>query len=448
MANARDIDIYTLICHIQAAAHADAFRQDADPSMLDWEKESITSQQESAERYEAQFSTVNTTQWLIKSVLALQGRDDDTLVRQYTETIGAIDQRFIANRAAPAHITPIDAGDLAGVTVVRKGGNISVYFRPTDNWQEMGSNFDTAFEPADRGGYVHRGFHNTLNYPTRDPTQSPPEGVWDQLSEQKQSFFAVTDAVLKREIMAAQQEGHEVQVTVGGVSRGGALAQLAAERWMQDETVPLKTVFAVGSPKVGSAEWVRGYEAMAHQKGVMLLRVESGKDIVSELPPPWLGYEAAGTLIYSPAHYRQGTLIVNPSQAFIDQDKAAFEKEIAAQDKNPLLYKIDYHESMMMRTDLLAVLNAIRTDENKRDKTVNQLAQAPDSELRSALQKMLELYANGSDKFVDGNAVPPETHLAEKPAPENVADTSLGALAAPNVPSSQNSANAGWNINR
>ena len=156
----------------------------------------------------------------------------------------------------------------AGVCA-RRGDDLFVVFRGTLSTGEKISNYmagkqDAVFDDL-KGGNVHRGFHRC--------------------------YASVRPAI------RAFLESHATdrsRVVVTGHSLGGALAFLTA---MDVATggLPYRKleVFASATPRVGSARWARHF---ARQR-LAAWRIANRRDVVTKVPPAWLGYRHAGTAI-------------------------------------------------------------------------------------------------------------------------------------------------------
>lgn len=98
-------------------------------------------------------------------------------------------------------------------------------------------------------GFVHRGFRDALNEVWKDVSQ------W--LTKQKKEHVFFT--------------GH---------SLGGALATLAASRWNTETT----HLYTFGSPRVGGKKFIQSFKSKNRY------RFRNNNDIVTRVPPEWIGY--------------------------------------------------------------------------------------------------------------------------------------------------------------
>lgn len=152
---------------------------------------------------------------------------------------------------------------------VRKNEILFIIFRGTlstgeklTNW--MASRQDAVFDDLEGGG-VHRGFH--------------------------QCYASVRKAILAF-LVAEAASGRTIRLT--GHSLGAALAILAAMD-IATSGVPFRTleVFATGAPLVGSRKWADYYT----QQPITTWRIANEKDLVTKIPPAFLGYRQVGVPI-------------------------------------------------------------------------------------------------------------------------------------------------------
>ena len=106
-------------------------------------------------------------------------------------------------------------------------------------------------------GFVHRGFRDALNE------------VWDDVSK-----------------WLREQKREDVFFT--GHSLGGALATLAASRWNTITT----HLYTYGSPRVGGRKFVKSFLSSNRY------RFRNNNDIVTRVPPRWLGFKHNGQMEY------------------------------------------------------------------------------------------------------------------------------------------------------
>ena len=152
---------------------------------------------------------------------------------------------------------------------VRKGGVIYIIFRGTlstgeklTNW--MAGRQDAVFDDL-AGGGVHRGFH--------------------------QCYASVHRPIMK---FLAQEAAPGRRIRITGHSLGGALAFLTAMD-IATSGLPFRSleVFSTGAPLVGSRKWADYY----NQQPIVTWRIANERDLVTKIPPPYLGYRHVGTAI-------------------------------------------------------------------------------------------------------------------------------------------------------
>jgi hypothetical protein len=156
----------------------------------------------------------------------------------------------------------------AGVCA-RSGHRLFIVFRGTQSAGEKISNsmagkLDAVFDNL-QGGHVHRGFHR----------------CYESVRPAIQSFLLA-------------HAGPESLIRVTGHSLGGALASLAA---MDIATggLPCRAleVYTFASPRVGAARWARHFSAQR----LAAWRIANRRDVVTKVPPAFLGYRHAGVPI-------------------------------------------------------------------------------------------------------------------------------------------------------
>jgi len=92
-----------------------------------------------------------------------------------------------------------------------------------------------------------------------------------------------------------QGERGPLKVHVTGHSLGAALATLASAKLSQMPGVDVKSVVALGSPRVFDDEAARDYD---RRLGARTFRVVNNTDLVTEVPPTQLGYAHVGRVMY------------------------------------------------------------------------------------------------------------------------------------------------------
>ena len=133
------------------------------------------------------------------------------------------------------------------------GKNACVVFRGTEplSWDDIKSDLKIRRTKVPTG-FVHRGFKDAL------------EMVWEHIANW---------------LVSVKQPN----VFFCGHSLGGALATLAASRWNTDTT----HLYTFGSPRVGGEKFVKSFNTNHRY------RFRNNNDIVTRVPPEWLGYKHA-----------------------------------------------------------------------------------------------------------------------------------------------------------
>lgn len=286
----------------------------------------------------------------------------------------------IRQKEAPVSITPVYLGQLSSAFVVRQGSDIAVYLRDTKNGLvEMGNNLETQFIESTTGNR-HKGFEKTLDTPLPMSFTDQVKASLDAMKENKiyepVTFHEKITEIVKAESEAAKAEGFpNPNVTLAGMSRGGALATALADRWLtQQEDVPLKQVFSMGSPASGDEIRKNHLEALAKEKGVEFVRAENGEDIIPHMPPEFLGYRQVGETVYLPSRLNGGNVIINPPEAYKECDQRLVENDLHANGENYFLHSVEYHfNGEFVKTYFEQLKKADRLD---RDASVEKLIKA------------------------------------------------------------------------
>lgn len=129
-----------------------------------------------------------------------------------------------------------------------------------NEWNDIRADLDAATAVAETMGRVHRGF------------KSEVDDLWPLLEK-----------ALKNNDKKLWFTGH---------SLGGAMATICAGRCLLSHinSVP-EQIFTFGSPRVGDERYIN------HAK-VNYLRWVNNNDIVTRVPPNWMGYQHTGTEMY------------------------------------------------------------------------------------------------------------------------------------------------------
>lgn len=218
--------------------------------------------------------------------------------------------------APPVHHTRIRLSDDDEAVVARVGSQVSVFLRETRTFGGMSNNFETGLRETPGGAMMHQGFLDTLDRPLARTAQQEWQDI--RSGRVNPTFQQAIESEVRSAMQAARQEGLEPEVSIAGYSRGGALGQALAFRWMREGEIPVRSVHSIGSPMVGDAGFAQQMNRLASENGALVLRVETGGDIVPRLPP--LGYQPAGNLLYHPSHLGGDVMVYNPSEAFIARD--------------------------------------------------------------------------------------------------------------------------------
>ncbi len=112
-------------------------------------------------------------------------------------------------------------------------------------------------------------------------------------------FDSVADGQLMDKI--AELEGTDVQIWLTGHSLGGALATTMGARLLKDmeagANYNLAGIYTFGSPRIGNGTFAAKFDETAKSRGVRVVRIRNGADIVPELPK-YMGYRHVGTPTY------------------------------------------------------------------------------------------------------------------------------------------------------
>lgn len=144
--------------------------------------------------------------------------------------------------------------------VARRDNFLVVCFRGTSSAKDMLTDLKVRKRSFGDAGRVHRGF----------------------LDASDSSWQAVLDAV--------NEAGPDLPVFVTGHSLGAALALLAAYR-LADAGKSVEGVYVYGCPRVGNDDYADAYN---QKLGTRTFPHVNHKDIVTTVPPRWLGYHHVG----------------------------------------------------------------------------------------------------------------------------------------------------------
>ncbi|MDQ5910196.1 MAG: lipase family protein [Pseudomonadota bacterium] len=183
---------------------------------------------------------------------------------------------------------------------------IVLSFRGTDKIKDWMTNSDLLLTSAKAGtGKVHGGFLRALCL------------VWNDILE-------ILDEV--------QKKAQPLWIT--GHSLGGALATLAAARFVSEMGKPVAGVYTFGQPRTGDREFCRIFNADLKQR---FFRFVNNSDIVTRIPPRELGYGHVGLLRFFDA---DGNLFDDISwwQEFLESIKGTLRQHLDLIPSN-----IEYH---------------------------------------------------------------------------------------------------------
>lgn len=190
---------------------------------------------------------------LLFAELAMIAYNDEDEATRAATAIGFPDVTFFNNRGAQAYR-------------FRNRHNCVIACRGTEpnEWTDIRADVDAVSVLAETAGKVHRGFKREV------------DNLWPMLetslmNNQHPVFFA----------------GH---------SLGGAMAKICASRCMLSHisTNP-QQLFTYGSPRVGNRSYV-DFVTLDHYRFV------NNNDIVTRVPPIWMGYQHSGHEVYFNRH--------------------------------------------------------------------------------------------------------------------------------------------------
>lgn len=186
---------------------------------------------------------------LLFAELAMIAYNDEPEVQRAAEAIGFSDVTFYDNRGAQAYR-------------FRNRHNAVITCRGTeaDEWTDIRADVDAVAVLAETAGKVHRGFKREV------------DNLWPMLE---------TSLMNNRD-----------PVYFVGHSLGGAMAKLCAGRCLLSHiaTNP-QQLFTFGSPRVGNRSYVNSV-TLDHYRFV------NNNDIVTRVPPVWMGYRHSGFEVY------------------------------------------------------------------------------------------------------------------------------------------------------
>ncbi|HBJ38961.1 MAG TPA: lipase [Planctomycetaceae bacterium] len=186
---------------------------------------------------------------LLFAELAMIAYNDEAEVTRAAAEIGFPDVTFFNNRGAQAFR-------------FRNRHNSVIACRGTEpnEWTDIRADVDAVSVLAETAGKVHRGFKREV------------DNLWP---------------MLETSLMNNKQP-----VYFAGHSLGGAMAKICASRCLLSHisTNP-QQLFTYGSPRVGNRSYVK-FVTIDHYRFV------NNNDVVTRVPPIWLGYQHSGYEIY------------------------------------------------------------------------------------------------------------------------------------------------------
>lgn len=139
--------------------------------------------------------------------------------------------------------------------IARKRNSLYVIFRGTQTPSEWISNINAGlkpYEPAGEGN-VHNG------------------------------FMEIYKSIRENIIETIGKQGNKRNIHIAGHSLGAAIATLSVKDIGRDKRNAIKSVYLYGSPRVGDAEFVKGYNDKYEN---VTFRIVNTSDIVTSVPPP------------------------------------------------------------------------------------------------------------------------------------------------------------------
>ena len=185
--------------------------------------------------------------------------------------LGFADVRYIERDGAQAYAL----GNADDLVIVCRGTE-------PNEWNDIKADANAWTDLSETVGRVHRGFKREV------------DDIWP--------------------ILEGLLESEERAIWFAGHSLGGAMATICAGRCEYSDKIakPMKEVYTYGSPRVGTKRYIQ------HAK-VTHVRWVHNNDIVTRVPPRWLGYRHTGTRMYLD---RKGN-VKNFSAAQRAKDRAA-----------------------------------------------------------------------------------------------------------------------------
>ena len=188
-------------------------------------------------------------QSLLFAELANLSYYDDVIVQPMAASIGLTGCRFFERDGAQAYLLSNDDDFI----VVCRGTE-------PNEWNDLKADVNAAAVVTETLGKVHKGFNTEV------------DDLWPMLE----------DALA----------GNDKPLWFCGHSLGGAMATICAGRcFLSELTATPRALFTYGSPRVGDKQFVN-FVKLSHTRWV------NNNDIVTRVPPIWMGYRHCGTEMY------------------------------------------------------------------------------------------------------------------------------------------------------
>ncbi len=178
------------------------------------------------------------------------------------------EEKILANLKAEddgfVSVSGVDKNTAQGA-VIEHENYLCVAFRGTNELRDWLDNVD-AFATKELFGEFHRGFWNSV------------ADIWKPL-----------DATCRH-----LQQQHKRPIFFTGHSLGGAMATVAASRYIHEDK-PFTSVYTFGQPRVLGRSTARIFNAESRSR---YFRFHNNNDIVTRVPARFMGYSHIGTYLY------------------------------------------------------------------------------------------------------------------------------------------------------
>ncbi len=184
-----------------------------------------------------------------------------------------------------------------------------------NEWNDIQADVDATAVLAETVGKVHRGFKSEVDH------------LWPELET------ALTD--------------NDLPLWFCGHSLGGAMATICAGRcFLSHIASNPEGLFSYGSPRVGDHAYVN-YVALDHYRFV------NNNDVVTRVPPPWMGYRHAGQEVYFDSVGRIRKL--DGARKRLDRWRGFF--------RSLRLFKVDHFSDHSVHGYIEVLLQAVQEDQ-------------------------------------------------------------------------------------